>query len=262
MRVAFPINGRPGVRGDWTAARPGGADHSTLTLAVELARRGLRPAVIVHQNGPTVDYVEHLGLDALVLDFAPVDKRAALSDDDVADIARHAQAVAAMLSDSGIDIVHTNDAGLHRTWGILRTLVDFRHVWHERGLFQHPALSKEHLAKADAVLSISDFVRRRAPDAVIGRVRVIDNPVRVDGDFDPTADATWLRSEFELPDDCRIFTMIANGNKRKRWDLFFLLLAIMSRRTRTLDLSRLAFRSQGTSIGTSGNISTRARHAI
>jgi glycosyltransferase involved in cell wall biosynthesis len=77
------------------------------------------------------------------------------------------------------------------------------------------------LERAAAVLTISDFVRGRAPAVVRDRLVVVDNPVSVAGAFDRASDAAWLRSEFGLPPDARVVVKIANGNARKRWEMFF-----------------------------------------
>jgi hypothetical protein len=115
VRIGFPIAGRAEERGDWRNARPGGADRSTLTLAVELRKVGHHPIVIVHRSGPTIDHVEHLGLDWRMLDFAPVDKRQPLDDAILADYRARTPQVRALLEECGVAAVHTNDAGLHRT---------------------------------------------------------------------------------------------------------------------------------------------------
>lgn len=221
MRIAFPVAGRRGPRGDWTGARPGGADHSTLTLAQALKTTGAEPVIFVHGDGPTVDYVEHLGLKAEVLDLLPVNKREKLTEAVAQEVRASAEGARVAVARHDVDIVHTNDASLHRTWGILKETVGFQHVWHERGLFQHPELSRQHLAAAEAVLTISQFVAARAPEAVADRVQVVDNPVHADTLYDREDAGKWLRSTFRLPADARVLTMVANGNPRKRWPLFF-----------------------------------------
>lgn len=221
MRIAFPIAGRRGPRGDWTAARPGGADHSTLTLAHSLAETDVEPVIFVHGNGPTVDYVERLGLPVEVLDLEPVNKKLGLTDEMIAYVLGGADEARAAVARQRIDIVHTNDAALHRTWGLLKDSVGFRHVWHERGLFQHPDRIQPHLAAAEAVVTISRFVAARAPGPIIDRVQVVDNPVRVDKTYDRAAERAWLRTEFGLPEGSRVLTQVANGNARKRWPVFF-----------------------------------------
>jgi glycosyltransferase involved in cell wall biosynthesis len=219
--IAIPLSGRKGERGNAKAARPGGADISALALACELHRRGRRIKILVHREGPTVDYVEELGLEAIPLDVPFLKKREPITDELLGRLARRRKAIAKTVQAHDIGIVHTNDANMHRTWGFLCEWLTLRHVWHERGLFWHPPVSQSHLRRAAAVLAISNFVRDLAPGDVRPRVQVIDNPI-VLPDVPPKHDnRLWLRRELGIDPACKVVAMVANANKRKRWDVFF-----------------------------------------
>ncbi len=220
--ILFPLVGRPGERGDASLARPGGADWSALTLARYLGDQGITPIVSVQCEGPTMDYVESLGLECINLDFRPISKQEAITPEKLGELEQHAARVETMLSQRGIDLVHTNDATIHRTWGFLKLVIGFQQLWHERGLFHIPAAAEPVAEAVEGFVTISQFVKRRAPKDIAARCEVVDDPVEIDLDqFDRAADARWLRKEFGLPQDAPVFTMIANENLRKRWDLFF-----------------------------------------
>ena len=220
-KIGFPISGRKGERGNWEEARPGGADLSALNLAVKMSQMGFQIVVILDNDGPTVDYIIRLGLDYVVIELPSIDKRAAFDDSVIEGIINHSADVERHLTRESIGTIHTNDAGMHRIWGALKQKLGFIHVWHERGLFQHPAKAKEFLLAAEMVLTISMFVRDRAPESIREKVIVVDNPITIDGVYDRKQDSYWLKNEFDIPLDAKVFTMIANGNKRKRWDMFF-----------------------------------------
>ncbi|MFA3790784.1 glycosyltransferase [Aliiglaciecola sp. SL4] len=220
-KIGFPISGRKGERGNWQGARPGGADLSALNLAVKMSQMGFQIVVILDQDGPTVDYIIRLGLDYVVINLPSIDKRAPFDDSVIQSIVKHSADVERHLTKESIGIIHTNDAGMHRIWGALKQKIEFIHVWHERGLFQHPAKAEEFLLAAEMVLTISMFVRDRAPVSIRDKVIVVDNPITIDRVYDRKQDSYWLKNEFDIPLDAKVFTMIANGNKRKRWDMFF-----------------------------------------
>tara|TARA_Y100001970_G_scaffold236774_1_gene296772 strand:- start:8591 stop:9748 length:1158 start_codon:yes stop_codon:yes gene_type:complete len=220
-KIGFPISGRKGKRGNWEEARPGGADLSALDLAVKMSQMGFQIVVIIDNDGPTVDYILRLGLDYVVIELPTIDKRAPFDDSVIKSINKHSSDVERHLIRESIGIIHTNDAGMHRIWGALRQEIEFIHVWHERGLFQHPAKAEEFLLAADMVLTITMFVRDRAPESIREKVIVVDDPITIEGVYDRKLDSYWLKNEFDIPLDAKVFTMIANGNKRKRWDMFF-----------------------------------------
>ncbi|WP_342804827.1 glycosyltransferase [Alteromonas sp. M12] len=220
-KIGFPISGRKGERGNWEDARPGGADLSALDLAVKMSEMGFQIVVILDNDGPTVDYILRLGLDYVVIELPTIDKRAPFDDSVIQSIVKHSADVDRHLTKESIGTIHTNDAGMHRIWGALKQKIEFIHVWHERGLFQHPAKAEEFLLAADMVLTITMFVRDRAPESIREKVIVVDDPITIEGVYDRKQDSYWLKNEFDIPLDAKVFTMIANGNKRKRWDMFF-----------------------------------------
>lgn len=221
FKIAMPIVGRPGPRGFPEKARPGGADISALTLARALGDRGYRVQIIVHTDGPTVDYVQGLGLEALVLEGPRINKKVALQNATVRAMRRFAPTLAGILRQNAIDAVHTNDASMHRTWGFYCDWLGLPQVWHERGLFGHPEVSEGHLRRAAAVVAISDFVKQRAPGDIRRRVEVIDNPIGLDVPGSRGENHAWLAAELGLAPDVRIAVMIANTSQRKRWEIFF-----------------------------------------
>lgn len=220
-KIGFPISSRKGERGNWEEARPGGADLSALDLAVKMSQMGFQIVVILDQDGPTVDYIIRLGLNYVIIPLPSIDKRAPFDEPVIAGIVKHAEDVNKQLDKESIQVIHTNDAGMHRIWGALKQKIKFIHVWHERGLFQHPAKAEEFLLAAEMVLTITMFVRDRASVSIRDKVIVVDDPITIEGAYDRKQDSYWLKNEFDIPLDAKVFTMIANGNKRKRWEMFF-----------------------------------------
>lgn len=219
-RIGFPLAGRPGSNKNAQDARPGGADVSTLTLAKSLADAGFDPIILLHIDGPMAAYVRAAGLKCEVLGLPVFDKRKPLLDENIELLRLESPRIAQILRHNEIEIVHTNDAAMHRAWGHLAQHIDFKHFWHERGLFQHPAASIEHMKRAAEVLTISNYVATRAPVEVRSRIHIIDNPISVPDSLDKEADRRWLRNSLRVSDEAQVFVMVANENRRKRWEIF------------------------------------------
>lgn len=219
-RIGFPLAGRAGSNENSADARPGGADVSTLALAKSLVGAGYEPVILLHIDGPMAAYVREMGLKCVVVGIPVFDKRKPIADENVQYLRDEATRIGELLTENGIAIVHTNDASMHRAWGHLAQFITFKHFWHERGLFQHPAASVEHLKKATEVLTISSYVAGRAPEDIAERVRVIDNPIAVTIPVDKQNDRVWLRKLLNVPAESLVFVMVANENLRKRWEIF------------------------------------------
>lgn len=221
MIVFFPLAGRNGDVSDLSNARPGGSDISTIQLALSLQIKGVHPIFLVHNKGPTIGYLISLGLHVLHFPVPYIPKRKPVEKKSRSELEKHIGYVETFISSFDDPIVHTNDANMHRTWGIFREKVNFKHVWHERGIFSHPECAIKWMKSAHTVISISKYVDSLKPKGLKNTV-VVNNPVKY---FEFSSNAKLdmkekLKKEIGCTADYKIITMVANSNKRKRWDFF------------------------------------------
>lgn len=230
MLIAFPHRGARKI------VRPSGATISMLNLAGGLKRRGLDAVLLVHTDarseldgwsgefrpteGPWRDVAESYGLTCYTVDSPYIGKGAPTDKEHVAVVRSFAKSWRNAIDQLGIGCIHTNDAATHWTWGELTAQIGIPQIWHERGLFSQGNRAGAHLAKARAVITISDFVRSLAPAGVQERAHVVANPIEIPVGIDRAKERSNFLGEFSLPEDAVLFGMAANANSRKRWDLF------------------------------------------
>ncbi len=158
----------------------GGSHLSALLLIEGLRDTDYEPLVVVHEQGPLTVELDRRGVDWLPAPGrSPFSARSRTTQ--AAATGSRIPALASFLRHHGVDVVHTNDARIHRTWGLASRAARRRHVWHQR----NAGLSKKMAAVArlaDEILAVSSFVQSTLPPYLSHRTRVIDNP------FEPSAE--------------------------------------------------------------------------
>jgi glycosyltransferase involved in cell wall biosynthesis len=93
----------------------------------------------------------------------------------LASMTTSAPRLARFLRSRAINIVHTNDARMHLTWGPAARLAGAAFVWHQRSADSSRRLSL-YSRLADEVLTISQFCKSELAGSIGRRAKVVMNP--------------------------------------------------------------------------------------
>lgn len=135
-------------------------------------------------------------------------------------VASYAEAWRNLCISLDASIIHSNDASTHGTVGVtLENLKGVRWVWHERGLWKHKYFDAM-ARRADAIITISQFVKQQAPEMIADRVCVIPNPIEASCSLSKEDARSQLLRKLALDKDSTVIGIMGNSNSRKRWDVF------------------------------------------
>ncbi len=244
ITVAFPTAGRKGNPDDSSAAHLGGAEISTVVLAKYLQYFGVEPIFLVHNNGPTIAKLNEEGFKAYHVDLPFIPKREEITSVRLESLNQALDRVQTVLKDYAIDFVHTNDANMHRSWGYYCQQLNKAHIWHERGLFSHPKIAHQWLENATSIISISDYVTSLAKKELRSKIVTIQDPLIPENIPEAIEQARVFRASLNLETSSRLIAMVANSNKRKRWDLFAKIAAKTNRRHPTYKFAVIGIRHE------------------
>ena len=218
IRVLFPYVGDDPV---------GGSHVSSLALVAWLDRRLVTPVILVHGAPAELGrYLATLGLEHRRLDgpgvLAAQYKERSDAPGPAAYLFRTLPALVRFLRQERIDIVHTNDGGMHVTWALPARLAGARHVWHHR---QSPEARGANLVApllADRILSVSRFARPSRPIRDISaRFEVLHSPFELPSPHPDRAEAgRALRAEIGARPEAILLGYFGALIARKRPDHF------------------------------------------
>ena len=218
IRVLFPY-----ADGDTI----GGSHTSSLTLATQLDRRDFSPMVMLHgQPGALGRHVEELGLQTRRLEQPPVMagrlKRGQRDASFPGYMLRAVPALVRVLRRERIDIVHTNDGGMHASWALPAKMAGARFIWHHRQAPDARGVNMIAPLFADRILSVSEFSRPSRPiRSVANRFEVVRSPFSLSPDLpDRKAARHALLSEIGAPSDAVLIGYFGALTPRKRPDHF------------------------------------------
>ena len=154
----------------------GGAQISAATL-IRALPPDIDPVVVVHRDGPLAAYFDAKGITCRRLPLSRIPGRHASPLHQVWALAAASRSLARFLRTERIDIVHTQDGRMHVAWGSAAALTRTAHVWHQRSPRKSSRLVDFFLARADAIIAISEAARTSLPAAEASRAQVIYNPV-------------------------------------------------------------------------------------
>lgn len=205
LRVCFPFVGDT----------IGGSHVSAAQFISQLPRREVEPVVVLHRDGSLGAFLAEQGIDVehcpdvRLVEPAPIASQ-------LVTMLRAVFPLARFLRRRRIDIVHTNDARMHLTWGLATRMAGARFVWHQRT----PEGSRRldiYSRLADAVITISDFCHSVFPPGMSQRARVIENPFAVDAARpDRVAARIALLTELSASGDVAVIAFVGNLINRKR----------------------------------------------
>jgi glycosyltransferase involved in cell wall biosynthesis len=156
----------------------GGSHLSTIELVKNLPKERYQSIVLLFKDGLFVDYLKSIGIDyVLRKDLSFVVGASLLSE--AMQMLLVAPSLASFLYNEKIDIVHTNDYKMHRTWAVAARLAGCRLVWHQRtadlsrrnGLFS---------LLAHEIVTISNYCRNNLVERMSKKAEVIFNPFNIE----------------------------------------------------------------------------------
>ncbi|SPJ25218.1 glycosyltransferase family 4 protein [Palleronia abyssalis] len=218
IRVLFPY-----ADGDTI----GGSHTSSLELALHLDRRVFAPLVLLHgAPGALGRHVVNMGLPVRRLELPRVMAGRLKRGQDSVSLPRYllcaVPALVRLLRAERIDIVHTNDGGMHASWALPTKLAGARFVWHHR---QAPDARGVNLVAplfANHIFSVSEFSRPSRPVLdVANRFEVARSPFTLSPDRpDRDASRAALLHEIGASADACLIGYFGALTHRKRPDHF------------------------------------------
>lgn len=186
----------------------------------------VEPVVALHRRGVLADYLDRQGVPYRLLPRPDV-----LTQRKPRRVARQflrlAPPLAWFLVRHGIDIVHSNDIRMNYTWTVPTRLARRRHLLHLRVVFDDiqagvPPVYRRLMAKADAVICDSDFVRANlGAEFAAADLHTIRSPIDWERTPPPPAQArTALRNLLGVPAETTVIGYFSNLLERKRPRIF------------------------------------------
>lgn len=197
----------------------GGSHVSALELVRDLPRDVVEPLVALHQAGPLADY-----LDALSVPFDCVPEVGVVAAGGIlaqtTAMLSCAPRLARYIRSRDIDIVHTNDLRMHRTWSLAAKLAGAHFIWHQRSADSSRRLAL-YSRLADRVLTNSQFCKSKLPASMRQRAIVVANPFSVlPASSDRYSARQRLLQELSAPADALVVGFVGNLTQQKRPQLF------------------------------------------
>ncbi len=229
----------------------GGSHRSSLMLIAKLDRDLFDPVVLLHGvPGAVGRHIESLGLQTLRLRTPPVMAGRLKRGADDASFGRYllqsVPALVRLLRREQIDIVHTNDGGMHVSWALPTKLAGARLVWHHR---QSPDAKGVNLVApilADRILSVSEFSRPARPILPVARrFEVIRSPFELSPDLpDRAAARAALLTEIGARPEAILIGYFGALTRRKRPEHFVRVIQALRHAMPERDFHGLIFGSE------------------
>ena len=209
----------------------GGSHISATRLIKGLPKNLISPLIVLHQEGPLAEY---LGAEKIPFELAPevdlVGSASVLGQ--VSTMLANAPRLIHFLRKRRVDVVHTNDARMHLTWGLAARLAGAGFIWHQRSAEQSRRLAL-YTCLANRVLTVSRFNKSRLAGWMGRRAQVVPNP------FDepsppPNRDTekNRLLAELGTSEGTKVIGYIANLADRKRPLVFVEMAALLSQQSK------------------------------
>ena len=197
--------------------RFGGSNMSSMVMAKALQARGHKPFVITHGAGRVALEAEQLGLE--VIEVQPLSHLPGYAR---ADRARPEQlkpfwSCMSLIKDQKLDLVHTNDLTMLRTWALPTRVAGAHFIAHWRTAMT-PSLSvAASLALSHKVISVSQYSKDVMPAWAKRKTVVEYNSLDTFFAAERRAEArAQIRQTLGLPQNAILVGVFANLIRRKR----------------------------------------------
>lgn len=217
-RVLFPFAGETF----------GGSHVSALTLMGLLPDFGFEPVALVHGTGVVAERLAALGIpwESAAFDHYRSGQRLLSA---LALSAATAPRAALLIRRRHADIVHINDSRMANTWTAPARLAGSHVVLHQRTRFAPSCLLEWNVGRADAIVTISEYVRTTMPERLAARARVVFNPFEVEAEPKPKAAArAELSSRLGIDATGAIVGFVGTLSPQKRPEVFVRMAAMLT----------------------------------
>ena len=203
VRVLFPFVGDS----------VGGSHISTTVLIKHLDHERYEPAVVLHEEGPLVPYLEAQGIDYEIVRLPALAGQVPSVARILGAQLRSLPAMRRAINRAGAAIVHTNDLRMHLSWSFGARATGRRWFWHQRMLLSGAATWSLLGLVASQTACISKAVQESLPAGHRDKAHVLYNPVQPQ----PTRGAaTDLRSTLGIPSTALLVGFVGNMVSQKR----------------------------------------------
>lgn len=216
-RVLFPFS----------ASTFGGSHASALLLMRELPRLGFEPVAVVLDKGPMQDRLAQAGIEHHWLDMPSYQSGQSLLTY-LPVLMRIAPKLARIIRRLNVQVVHTNDSRMANTWVPAARLAGCKVVLHQRTRFAPSRLLEWNARRADAMITISDYVRSTLPPALAARAEVIHNPIDGRPGCSRTPARAMLAKALGLQASDQIVAFVGTLSAQKRPEIFVQVAALMA----------------------------------
>jgi glycosyltransferase involved in cell wall biosynthesis len=195
----------------------GGSTVCSLILAQSLAESGHRVCIVVHGLGRVIDEAREKGLKVVLL--PPL---YALSDSTRKDRFRVQNLLALstcrrLIQDWSLDIIHTNDLEMLRTWALPTRVAGARFFAHWRGNYRKSLSVTASLGLAHVVVAVSEYSKSRLPIWIQAKTLVEYDPFGLFFEESQRATArSQIRARVGLPMEAAVVGVFGNHTVRKR----------------------------------------------
>ena len=205
IRVLYPFSGDS----------VGGAQISSIELISCLTKYNIEPVIFLHSNGPLAQYLRSRQINFIIGEKIPLAQNRALFFE-IVRMLLSALLVARFLVKNKIDVVHTNDGTMHKTWLVGSKVAKIKFVWHQRSYDNSRRIGLYALL-ANRVITISEYCRSGLSKTILPRTLLIY-------DFFPllTAEPNPVLKRAEIvrlsaqPGEVKIIGYVANITEQKR----------------------------------------------
>lgn len=197
--------------------RFGGSNMSSMVMAGGLQERGHEVIVMTHGPGRAHDEAKARGLNVIAMPALSSAPGYSRPDRVRAEHLLAAPACAAFARKHGLDIVHTNDLTMLRTWALPTMMARTALIAHWRTSSRASLSVSAALACAKAVISVSGYSKAILPDWAQKKTTVEFNAMETF--YDETqrkAARAAVRARLGFPADAILIGVFGNLTKRKR----------------------------------------------
>lgn len=220
-----------------------GADIVLLELIKKIDKKSFNPIVILPNKGPLVGEIKKLGVDVRVVDY-PILRRKYFN---LAGIINYAinyfkslKKIIALLEMDNIkvDIIHVNTLAVLEGI-ILKRKLKSKMIWHVHEIIEKPRAINKILTMllgkfSDRIVTVSKAVQTHLNSSgnfSEGQVKVIYNGIDMQK-FSRDKDTSYLREEFNIPQDAMVVGMIGRVNAWKGQEDFLKAAEILLKETK------------------------------
>ena len=161
LRVLYPFSGDS----------VGGAQISSVELISCLPNYDIEPIIFLHSNGPLANYLQNRHITFISGEKIPLVQPGSVVFE-IVQMLSTAISVSKFLAKNKIDIVHTNDGKMHKTWLLGSKIAKKKFVWHQRSYDNSRRIGVFALL-ANKVITISEYCRSGLSKTILSRTLLV-----------------------------------------------------------------------------------------